>query len=161
MRWVQGRLWGGACSDSTSPAVRKKRLRSTTRHRTFAARGRGPGSCDGYKAMVLDDPAVSAGKHKLEMNFPGIRQSIIPFIRKSRLEEDLNSLFREKHPNLPSTLTLTTIRKLKKRMLQAAMELSLNFCTIAYAYAFFERLIFLQRVSRDNAKVRAAVCLVL
>eukprot|EP01094_Clydonella_sp_ATCC50884_P020209 TRINITY_DN4150_c0_g1_i6.p1 TRINITY_DN4150_c0_g1~~TRINITY_DN4150_c0_g1_i6.p1 ORF type:complete len:168 (+),score=56.12 TRINITY_DN4150_c0_g1_i6:153-656(+) len=77
------------------------------------------------------------------------------------MEEEMNTLFHSQHPQLPASLELTQIRKMKKRMLQVGMELSLNFCTIAYAYAFFERLILMGFVNRDNMKARAAVCMVL
>jgi len=120
--------------------------------RTFIARGRGPGSCDGYRASVLDDPTLTAGRHRVELNFPSIRQSLIPFVRKSKREEEMNDLFHLQHPSIPATLDLTLIRKMKKRMLQIGNQLSLNFCTIAYGFAYFERLVFLGCVNRDNAK---------
>jgi hypothetical protein len=87
----------------------------------------------------VDDPGLTTGKHRTVMNLPGFKASIIPFAKASDLKSELNKQFRcassilsfpsahslhdsNKHPQLSSDLTLTKIRALKRRMLEASLE---------------------------------------
>ena len=44
------------------------------------------------------------------------QESIIPYVRPGVIKDELNELFRQKHPWVPTGVTLHKIRKLKKAL---------------------------------------------
>ncbi len=67
--------------------------------------------------------------------------SVIPYFRPSDLKRELNEKFRQKHPDIDPTLTLSQIRKVKENLIDAAFDVNLELSSVAKAYAYFEKLI--------------------
>jgi len=72
-----------------------------------------------YDPHFLDDPNMRCGYKRKVMNLPGIISSTIPFVKTKALAEELNEQFRDRHGDR-ITLTLSKIRNMKKKMLNAA-----------------------------------------
>ena len=87
--------------------------------------------------------------------------SVILYVNELQLKESLNEDFRERHPQLPPSLTLSKIRNLKKSALLGCFSLSLEVSTCALAVIYFERLVIKGMVTKPNRHLSMAVCLVL
>ena len=101
-----------------------------------------------YDPHFLDDPSLTAGRHCTVLNLPGMRTTLIPYVRKKKLKEDLvsqtslgcsscfskfvvnvspysfatqNQRFHEKHPSV--RVKLTSIRSVKKSLLQVGVKM--------------------------------------
>jgi hypothetical protein len=94
-------------------------------------------------------------------NLPSTRVSIIPYIKTKVLKHELNSVFREQHPNLAPDLTLSMLKKLRRDMLERARAVDLDLCTVALAYVYFEKLVLKRVVFKANRKLVAFTCLML
>jgi hypothetical protein len=116
---------------------------------------------DNYHITVLDDPTLITGKHKTIIALPYFMSSIIQYSRPSDLKRELNEQFRQLHPDLDPSLTLTQIRKVKKDIYLAAQEMNLELSSVAKAYVYFERLILKNEVNKYNRKLIGATCLFL
>jgi len=116
---------------------------------------------DNYHITVLDDPNLINGKHKTIIALPYFMSSIIQYSRPSDLKKELNEQFRQLHPDLDPSLTLTQIRKVKKNIYLAAQEMDLELSTVAKAYVYFEKLILKKEVNKYNRKLIGATCLFL
>jgi hypothetical protein len=92
----------------------------------------------------LDDPDLLHGSYKYVLkkasNTGPIVSSIILFANVDELKEDLNDQFREKHPYLPPSLTISKIRNLKKSALIISYKMNFEISTVALAVISFERL---------------------
>jgi Cyclin, N-terminal domain len=77
------------------------------------------------------------------------------------LKNSLNEQFRERHPQLPPSLTVSKIRNLKKSALLGCMALCIEVSTIASAVIFFERLCLKGVITKANRKLTMAVSLLL
>jgi len=95
------------------------------------------------------------------MNLPCFRETIIPFVKSSVMKFTMNEQFRERHPALPATLTLSKIRNLKKRMLDFMITEQYEISTVSIAYVLLEKLILLCLVDKGNRKLKAATCIYL
>ncbi|KAG9292829.1 hypothetical protein G9A89_016191 [Geosiphon pyriformis] len=117
-----------------------------------------------YNPYYLDDPELKMGK-KTGRSLPNFMNSILQQrrARESDLKRDLNARFRQSHPNIDPTLTLTQIRTIKEKLLIAARyeELDLELSTVAKAYVFFEKLVLKKYVAKYNRRLIAAICLFL
>jgi len=116
---------------------------------------------DNYHVTVLDDPTLITGKHKTIIALPYFMSSIIQYSRPSDLKKELNEQFRQLHPDLDPSLTLTQIRKVKKNIYLVAQEMDLELSSVAKAYVYFERLILKKEVNKYNRKLIGATCLFL
>jgi len=116
---------------------------------------------DNYHITILDDPTLITGKHKTIIALPYFMSSIIQYSRPSDLKKELNEQFRQLHPDLDPSLTLTQIRKVKKNIYLAAQEMDLELSSVAKAYVYFERLILKKEVNKYNRKLIGATCLFL
>jgi len=116
---------------------------------------------DNYHITVLDDPNLINGKHKTIIALPYFMSSIIQYSRPSDLKKELNEQFRQLHPDLDPSLTLTQIRKVKKNIFLVAQEMDLELSSVAKAYVYFERLILKKEVNKYNRKLIGATCLFL
>jgi len=116
---------------------------------------------ENYHITVLDDPTLITGKHKTIIALPYFMSSIIQYSRPSDLKKELNEQFRQLHPDLDPSLTLTQIRKVKKNIYLAAQEMDLELSSVAKAYVYFERLILKKEVNKYNRKLIGATCLFL
>ncbi|RKP02121.1 hypothetical protein CXG81DRAFT_11156 [Caulochytrium protostelioides] len=73
----------------------------------------------------------------------------------------MNEQFRVEHPELDPDITLTKIRKMKSCILLIARSTGMDLSTVAYAYAYFEKLVVKRVVTKANRRVIAATCLLL
>ncbi|GBG30855.1 CDK5 and ABL1 enzyme substrate 1 [Hondaea fermentalgiana] len=114
-----------------------------------------------YHPMALDDPHMRLGKHRIVQGLDGYYLSVLPYTKKKVLKQELNEVFREKHPELPAELTLSKIRNLKREVLEHARTLNLELSTAALAIVYFEKLVFKGVVDKRNRKLVMSVCLLL
>lgn len=114
-----------------------------------------------YDPYFLDDPSLTTGKHRTVMNLPCFKESIIPYVRPGVIKDELNELFRQKHPWVPSGVTLHKIRKLKKALVVISVAGGLEISTVAIAYTLLEKLILKGLVTKPLIRLYGAVCLVL
>eukprot|EP01040_Poterioochromonas_malhamensis_P000948 gene948-1005_t len=139
-----------------------------------------------YDPNSLDDPNLLYGSHRYVLSRAAktgpIISSIILYVNKKELKESLNEKFHEKHPNLPASLTLSKIRKVKKDILDFSQQTNINnnantsnnlnnsssnkrnqieLTTIAIAIISFERLCLKGLVSKVNRRLTMAVCIIL
>ncbi|CAN0317920.1 unnamed protein product, partial [Scytosiphon promiscuus] len=74
-----------------------------------------------YRAGFLDDPALKVGRHRHmtrgDQNTGPVVSSVLLFVKPRVLKDELNARFREEHPELPPSLTLSKIRSVKRQAL--------------------------------------------
>lgn len=118
-----------------------------------------------YDPDFFDDPSMLHGAHRYVLQRKAatgpIISSIIHFVNKQELKESLNEQFRERHPNLPPSLTLSKVRNLKKETLLACMSIGFEMSTVAIAVISFERLCMKSIVTKYNRRLSMAVSLLL
>lgn len=79
--------------------------------------GHPPSAVMAYDPLSLDDPSLAKGKHR-QVNVGGVGPvifSVILFAPPKQLREEVNVQFQERHPDLPPSLSLSKIRRLKVR----------------------------------------------
>jgi len=115
----------------------------------------------------LDDPAMIHGAAKYLQNgkkdakIGPVLSSVILFVNPQELKENLNEQFRGKHQELPPSLTLSKIRKMKKDMLLICLALDMEISTAANACIYLERLCLKGVVTKANRRLSMAACLIL
>jgi hypothetical protein len=109
----------------------------------------------------LDDPELRTGKHKTVIALPGYLGSIGHFTRAEDLKKELNDQFRQIHPDIDASLTLSKIRKLKQHLVRIAEQTDLELSTVAKSFTFFEKLVLKDLVTKANRKLVGACCLLL
>jgi len=114
-----------------------------------------------YDPYFLDDPELRTGKHKTVLALPGYLGSLGHFTRAEDLKKELNDQFRQIHPNIDSSLTLSKIRKLKHLLVRVTEHADLELSTVAKSFTFFEKLVLKDLVNKPNRKLAAACCLLL
>lgn len=114
-----------------------------------------------YDPYFLDDPELRTGKHKTVFALPAYLGSISHFIRKEELKKELNEQFRQAHPGLDPSLSLSKIRNLKANLVRVSEALALELSTTAKAFVFFEKLCLGDLVNKANRKLVGAACLLL
>ncbi len=77
------------------------------------------------------------------------------------MKREINDQFRQRHPDIHPSLTLSQIRALKQQILDVALELNLELSTVAKSYAFFEKLLLAGRVIKTNRRMIGGCCLIL
>ena len=73
----------------------------------------------------------------------------------------MNEHFKETHPGIDATVTLSQIRSLKSKLLQVAQAQNLELSSVCFAYVYFEKLVLKNFVKKVNRKLVGAVCLLL
>jgi len=114
-----------------------------------------------YDPDFLDDPTLKTGKHRTVLNLPGFRESIIPFVKAKELKEELNEQYRQRHPELNPSVTLTRIRKLKRNLLTIAQEADVELTSLALSYVLLDKILLKNQATKENLKLCGAVCLFL
>lgn len=120
---------------------------------------------DKYAPGILDDPEMTAGRHKqllkdIQRTGPVIC-SILQFVKPQDLKEELNRQFRERHPDLPPSLTLSKIRSVKRQALFGCHLVGTEVATMALAWVYFERLCLKGLVTKTNRRLTMSACLIL
>lgn len=114
---------------------------------------------------LVDDPELIHGSHRYVLPKAAatgpIISSIILYVNKLNLKKSLNEEFRERHPNLPPSLTLSKIRNIKKQVIVFCQSAGIEASTAALAVISFERLCIKGLVTKVNRKLTMAVCLLL
>ncbi|CAG8492932.1 2916_t:CDS:10 [Ambispora gerdemannii] len=117
-----------------------------------------------YNPYFLDVPELKMGK-KPGRTLPTFMHSFLQQkrSREADLKRELNAKFRQLHPDLDPSLTLTQIRAIKEKLLIAARyeDLDLELSTVAKAYVYFEKLVLKKLVAKYNRRLTAAICLLL
>lgn len=118
-----------------------------------------------HDPSLLDDPDMTQGKNRYILRGDAatgpVLTSVIIFVNHKELKQHLNDQFREKFPHLPSSLTLSKIRNIKKKTLVACMNIGIEISTVAIAFIFFEQLILKGLIAKENRKLSMAVCLLI
>ena len=118
-----------------------------------------------YDPDLIDDPEMIHGAAKYvsrgDKKTGPIIASVILFTNPTQLKQSLNEQFREKHQELPPSLTLSKIRKLKKSLLLICMKLDMEISTIALACIYFERLCIKGLVNKPNRRLCMAASFLL
>ncbi|KAI8340554.1 hypothetical protein BC941DRAFT_417554 [Chlamydoabsidia padenii] len=82
-------------------------------------------------------------------------------VRPADARKEINEQFRLAHPEIPDEITLTKIRAIKAHLLEIGKVADLEVSTLAHAYAYFEKLVIKNVVTKKNRKLIAACCLFL
>ncbi|KAI8807130.1 hypothetical protein BJ742DRAFT_813544 [Cladochytrium replicatum] len=114
-----------------------------------------------YNPFFLDDPELRTGKHRTVITLPSFMGSVLHYSRPADMKKELNAHFREAHPNVDASITLSQIRNLKLRLLEIGLSVDLELSSVASAYVYIEKLIATRVVTKANRRLVAATCLFL
>jgi hypothetical protein len=114
-----------------------------------------------YDPNFLDDGMIKQGKSRLITSGPSYRQSFLPYVKRRQLKDEINAQFRELHPWLPTSMSLSKIRTLKQESLEQWKKFDLELSTLALGIVYFERLVIKTLVMKTNRKLKFAACLLL
>ncbi|KAL2913366.1 hypothetical protein HK105_207111 [Polyrhizophydium stewartii] len=114
-----------------------------------------------YNPFFLDDPELKMGRHKTVITLPCFLGTIIQPSKPSEIKRELNEHFKETHPGIDATVTLSQIRSLKAKLLEIGLMQDLELSSIASAYVYFEKLVIRGVVNKANRRLMGAVCLLL
>ncbi len=118
-----------------------------------------------YDPDCLDDPSMLHGSHRYVLQRSAstgpMISSIILYVNEHELKVSLNEQFRERHPQLPPSLTLSRIRNLKKKILVLCINAGIEVSTVALGVINFERLCLKNLVTKANRKLSMAISLIL
>ena len=119
------------------------------------------GSVHNYDPNWLDDGTIKQGKSRLITSGPSHRHSFLPYVKRRDLKDEINAQFRELHPWLPTSMSLSKIRTLKRESLEQWKKHDLELSTLALGIVYFERLVIKTLVMKTNRKLKFAACLLL
>ncbi|KAI8819851.1 cyclin-like protein [Fimicolochytrium jonesii] len=114
-----------------------------------------------YNPFFLDDPELRTGRHRTVITLPCFVGSIIHYSKPSDIKKELNEHFRDTHPSVDPTLTLTQIRRVKERLIKIGELQDLELSSVACAFVYFEKLVLKNMVNKETRRLVAAVCLIL
>ncbi|KAJ3254623.1 CDK5 and ABL1 enzyme substrate 1 [Boothiomyces macroporosus] len=114
-----------------------------------------------YDPNFLDNPDLKTARNKTVITLPGFLGTIIQPSTASELKKEINQHFKDTHPGVDATITLTQIRNLKKSLGKIGLSNNLELSSIAFAYVYLEKLIIKNFVNRANRKLIGAICLLL
>jgi hypothetical protein len=114
---------------------------------------------------ALDDPEMIHGAAKYvqlgDSKMGPVISSVILFVNHEELKQELNEQFRERHQELPPSLTLSKIRKMKKTLLLVCMGMDIEVATVALACIYLEKLCLKGVVTKANRRLSMAICTML
>lgn len=122
---------------------------------------------DDYEPGVVDDPNMGQGKYcqviRGDDALGPVVCSVFKFAKSKDLKDELNNQWRERHPEMPSNLSLSKIRNLKTEAVNGSCNdaIDCEAVTVAYACIYFERLCLRGIVTKANRRLSMATCLVL
>lgn len=114
-----------------------------------------------YQSDILDDPQLRTGKHRTIITLTSLLASIDHFTKAEFLKRELNEKFRNLHPEVHPSLTLSQIRNVKARILAIAVGENLEAATVARSFVYLEKLIIKTMVWKGNRRAVAGCCLLL
>ncbi|CAJ0748721.1 14478_t:CDS:10 [Entrophospora sp. SA101] len=131
-----------------------------------------------YDPNLLDNPELKterqlfsnefqeakSNKNRSMLSLSGFMGTFINHnTRPSDLKRETNAIFRQLHPEIDPSLTLSQIRKIKAKLFATATceDLDLELSTVAKSYAYFEKLVLKNVVKKNNRKLIGAICLLL
>lgn len=114
-----------------------------------------------YDPYYLDHPDLRTGKNKTVITLPCFLGTILQPATASELKKELNQHFKEAHPGLDSTITLSHIRGLKASLCKIGVARDLEPSSVAFAHVYLEKLILKNVVNKINKKLIASCCLLL
>jgi hypothetical protein len=136
-----------------------------TRDRDEAAvlnREREPGIFSNYRPTQLDDPAIDLESQRKSYERDGYSMSVLAFQTEQAAKQEINAKFAVVNPWLDcQSLTLSKIRSLKKRAIDAWWENGWEMSTVALAFVYFEALVYRGLVNKGNRKLAMATCLLI
>lgn len=77
------------------------------------------------------------------------------------MKKELNDQFRQTHPDIDPSMSLSKLRKLKTALLKIAEACSIDLSTVAKAFVLFEKLVLRVLVNKVNRKLIGGCCLLL
>ncbi|KAI8902181.1 hypothetical protein BC833DRAFT_561905 [Globomyces pollinis-pini] len=120
-----------------------------------------PDITQSYDPFFLDNPELKAGRHRTVITLPCFLGTIIQPHSELQLKKELNGYFRETHPGVDASLSLTQIRNLKLMLCKLGFQLDLEISSIAVAIVYLEKLILKNFVQKTNKKLIGVICLLL
>ncbi|CDS03675.1 hypothetical protein LRAMOSA01076 [Lichtheimia ramosa] len=119
-----------------------------------------PSLCNStYDAYFLDNDTYN--RFGLLSSSQGTTNAAGSHMRPSDMKRELNEQFRLKHPEISPEITLSKIRAIKLHLLEIAKTVDLEISSVAHAFAYFEKLVMKNVVTKKNRKLIAACCLFL
>ena len=118
-------------------------------------------SVENYDPNYLDDGTIKQGKSRLITSGPSHRHSFLPYVKRKNLKDEINAQFVELHPWLPTSMSLSKIRTLKRESLEQWKKYDLELSTLALGIVYFERLVIKTLVMKTNRKIKFAACLLI
>ena len=114
-----------------------------------------------YDPYYLDHPDLRSGKNKTVITLPCFLGTIIQPSTAREIKKELNQHFKEAHPGLDSTITLSQIRSIKLSLCKIGVARDLEPSSVAFAHVYLEKLILKNFLNKINKKLIAACCLLL
>ncbi|KAI8916004.1 hypothetical protein EDD86DRAFT_197401 [Gorgonomyces haynaldii] len=114
-----------------------------------------------YNPLYLDNPDLKAIRHKTIITLPFFLGSIIQPSKPDEIRKEIDEHFKETHPQVDPSVTLTQIRATKAKLLLVAHSQDLELSSVAFSYVYLEKLILKGFVRESNMRLVGAVCLLL
>jgi hypothetical protein len=108
-----------------------------------------------YDPMYLDNPALNFERDNTIITLPSFLGSIIQPSTASEMKKTINQRFKETHPGVDYSLSLSQIRNLKALMCKVGVATNLRALTIASAIVYIEKLILKHFVNKSNKRLIA------
>ena len=123
---------------------------------------REPGVYTTYHPLKLDDPAIDLESQRKSYERDGYSMSVLAFQTEQAAKQEINAKFAVVNPWLDcQSLTLSKIRSLKKRAVDAWWDRGWEMSTVALAFVYFEALVYRGLVNKGNRKLAMATCLLI
>ena len=133
-----------------------------TKNDDSSSLNREPGVYTTYHPLKLDDPAIDLESQRKSYERDGYSMSVLAFQTEQAAKQEINAKFAVVNPWLDcQSLTLSKIRSLKKRAVDAWWDRGWEMSTVALAFVYFEALVYRGLVNKGNRKLAMATCLLI